>query len=62
MRQTLIGPWLALTMMLVQLHTIADVLFTGGHPTAAVSAALFLIVWAYLTRPQAKKPADASSR
>lgn len=52
------GPWLLLVFVVFQLHTIADVLFTGGRPIAAISALLFLASGAYFaSRP--RETADA---
>ena len=61
MRRTT-APWFPAALVLLQVHTIADVLFTGGRPIAAVSAATFLVAWAWLASLRNRKPADASSR
>jgi hypothetical protein len=56
------GPWLPMAVVLFQLHTIADVLFTGGRPMAATSAVTFLVVWGYLARPRTESRDHAGHR
>lgn len=38
-------PWAALLFALFHLYLLADVLFTGGDPTTALSTALILTYW-----------------
>lgn len=60
MRRT--TPWIPVALVLLEVHTIADVLFTGGRPIAAIAAAVFLVAWAWLASLRNRKPTDASSR
>lgn len=60
MRRFLDGPWIATAAVLYLLFNVADVLFTGGRPIAAISPLVTLAALAYIA--STREHADARRR